>query len=140
MADPMTGLITELIGTLMVAGARTVVVDVLVVLALVVLVVTAVGMTIGRSPLTRLHFLAPAGTLALPLFGLAAVISQGLTLGSTAIALAVIAGALSSPVLTTSIARLVAAEDAGDEKGDAEDGDDEAHDAVIDDHRAGEQR
>lgn len=135
MADPMTGLITGLVGPLMVAGARTVLVDVLVMLALVVLVVTAMGMTIGRSRLTRLHFLAPAGTLALPLFGLAAVISQGLTLGSTAIALAVIAGALSSPVLTTSIARLVAAEDA-----DVEDGDDEAHDAVIDDHRAGEQR
>lgn len=130
MADPMTGLITGLVGPLMVAGARTVLVDVLVTLALVVLGITAVGMTIGRSPLTRLHFLAPAGTLALPLFGLAAVISQGLTLGSTAIALAVIAGALSSPVLTTSIARLVAAED----------GDDQAHDAVIDDRRTGEQR
>lgn len=130
MADQPIGLITGLLGPLMVGGVRTIVVDVLVMLSLLVLVITAVGMTVGRSPLTRLHFLAPAGTLGLPLLGLAAVISQGPTLGSSAIALAVIAGALSSPVLTTSIARLVAAENGGVE----------VDDAVMDDHRAGEQR
>lgn len=130
MADPMLGLITGLVGSLPVGGVRTVVIDGLVIVALALLVITAVGMMIGRSPLTKLHFLAPAGTLALPLFGLAAVISQGLTLGSAAIALAVIGGGLSSPVLTISIARLVAAENGADEQ----------QDAVLDDHPTGEQR
>lgn len=130
MADPMLGLITGLVGPLPVGGVRTVVIDGLVIVALALLVITAVGMMIGRSPLTKLHFLAPAGTLALPLFGLAAVISQGLTLGSAAIALAVIGGGLSSPVLTISIARLVAAENGADEQ----------QDAVLDDHPTGEQR
>lgn len=130
MADPMVGLITGLVVPLPVGGVRTVVIDGLVIVALAILMITAVGMMIGRSPLTKLHFLAPAGTLALPLFGLAAVISQGLTLGSAAIALAVVGGALSSPVLTTSIARLVAAEN----------GTDEHSDAVLDDHPTGEQR
>lgn len=130
----ITGLITDLVPGLLtplgIGTARTVLIDVLVVAALVVVVITAVGLTIGRSPLTRLHFLAPAGTLALPLLGLAAVISQGPTLGSTAIAVAVVAGALSSPVLATSIARLVAAEN----------GTGADRDAVTGDHRAEEQR
>lgn len=130
MADPATALITGLLTRLGIGTARTVLIDVLVIAALVVVVITAVGMTIGRSPLTRLHFLAPAGTLALPLFGLAAVISQGLSLGSTAIAVAVVAGALSSPVLATSIARLVAAEN----------GTGADRDVATGDHRAGEQR
>lgn len=129
MADRLSGLITGLVGPLQIGGVRTVVVDVLVLASLLVLVITGVGMTVGRSPMTRLHFLAPAGTLALPLLGLAAVISQGPTLGSTAIALAVIAAGLSSPLLTTSIARLMATEN----------NDNGAHDATIDDHGTEEQ-
>ncbi|GAB3926582.1 hypothetical protein GCM10011575_07940 [Microlunatus endophyticus] len=104
----MTGLLTGLaLGAL-----RAGMVDVLVILALLVITIAAVGLVLAHDPVTRLHFLAPASTLALPCFGAAAVIEQGLGLGSAAIVLTVVAGALSSPVLTTSIARLVAAEDA----------------------------
>lgn len=110
MMDPAIGMIIVLaIGTV-----RTVVSDALVILALAAIVVTGVGISAARSPVTRLHFLAPASTIALPLFGIGAIINQGLTLGSAAIAVSVIAGALSAPVLTTSIARLVAAEESDD--------------------------
>jgi len=40
------------------------------------------------------------------------MISEGLSLGTATIALTIVAGALSSPVLTTSIARLISAEEA----------------------------
>jgi multisubunit Na+/H+ antiporter MnhG subunit len=84
---------------------------VLIVLALAVVMVASAGVVTARSAVTRLHFLAPCSTLALPLLGIAAIIHQGLTLGSAAIAVSVAAAALSAPVLTTSIARLVTAED-----------------------------
>ena len=100
----------ELITGLAVGAVRSGIVDGLIILALLILTIAGIGLVVGRTPTTRLHFLAPASTLALPCFGLAAVIDQGLSLGSAAIALAVLAGALSAPVLTTSIARLVASE------------------------------
>lgn len=101
----------ELITDLGVGAVRSGVVDGLVVLALLVITVAAVGLVITSNPVTRLHFLAPASTLALPCFGLAAMISEGLSLGTAAIALTVAAAALSAPVLTVSIARLVSAEE-----------------------------
>lgn len=117
MADPIAGMtthvITGLLTTLITAGSvRTAATDTLVVLALALIMVAAIGLTFARSAVTRLHFLAPASTVALPIFGLAAIINQGLTLGSAAVAVSVAAAALSAPVLTTSIGRLVAAEDA----------------------------
>lgn len=89
----------------------SVIIDILVALALVIMSITAIGMLTARQTITRLHFLAPASTLALPLFGIAAVINFGLTLGSAAVAVAILACALSAPALATSMARLAAAED-----------------------------
>jgi len=104
MGEPITGL--------SVAVLRSGIVDGLVILALLLMTVAAVGLVVARNPITRLHFLAPASTLALPCFGIAAMISEGLSLGTATIALTIVAGALSSPVLTTSIARLMSAEEA----------------------------
>lgn len=104
MVEPIIGLSISVV--------RSGIVDGLVILALLMITVAAVGLVVARNPITRLHFLAPASTLALPCFGIAAMINEGLSLGTATIALTVVAGALSAPVLTTSIARLISAEDA----------------------------
>lgn len=104
-------IMVELITALSIPTARSAVVDGLVILSLVLMTVAAIGLVSSRSPVTRLHFLAPASTLALPCFGIAAMISEGLSLGTATIALTVAAGALSAPVLTTSIARLISAQE-----------------------------
>lgn len=103
-------IMTDLITGLSIGAVRSGVVDGLVVLALLVITVAAVGLVVTRNPVTRLHFLAPASTLALPCLGIAAMINEGLSLPTATIALTVAAGALSAPVLTVSIARLVSAE------------------------------
>lgn|GEM_PF-5930585 len=109
------------VAALIIGGLRPTLVDILVILALAVLVISAVGMISGRNVVTRLHFLAPVTTLALPLFGIAAMIDLGPTLGSAAVAVSVAAAALSAPMLTTSIARLITARDgaSGRSAGDA---------------------
>lgn len=95
------------------AGPRPVIVDVLVIIALMVITIAAIGLIRTENPITRLHFVAPTSTLALPCFGLAAIIEEGFRLGSAAIALAIAAGALSAPVLTIAIARVITAEARG---------------------------
>ena len=88
----------------------SVITDVLVGLSLVIMTVAAIGVLTARRTITRLHFLAPVSTLGLPIFGIAAVINFGLTLGSAAVVVAILACALSAPVLTTSMARVAEAE------------------------------
>ena len=67
---------------------------------------------VARHPLTRLHFLAPVTSIAVPLFCIAAALSTGLNLGTATIVLIGIVVAFGSPVLTAAVARALAA-DAG---------------------------
>ena len=85
---------------------------VLVVAALAVVLFCAVGAVVARHPLTRLHFLAPVTTIAVPLFCIAAALSTGFTPGSATIVLTGVVLAAGSPVLTAAVARALAA-DAG---------------------------
>ena len=97
----------------MLESIRTGVVDALVIAALILVSWSAVGMLIARRPITRLHFLAPITTVALPLFGLAAMITIGPTLGSAAVALTVAATALSGPMLSTAIGHAMIIDESG---------------------------
>jgi len=108
----------DLLAVLPIGALRGGVADVLVILALLLMTVAASGLVLAKEPVTRLHFLAPASTLALPCFGIAAILAQGPSLGSAAIAVAVAAAALSAPALTTSIARLISSAEAGDRSGE----------------------
>lgn len=109
----MAGMIMiEVVCDLSIGVVRSGVVDGLVILSLLLILIAGAGLVAAREPITRLHFLAPASTLALPCIGVAAMIDEGFSLSTATIALAVAAASLSSPVLTISIARLISAEDA----------------------------
>jgi multisubunit Na+/H+ antiporter MnhG subunit len=101
----------------MLESIRTGAVDALVIAALILVSWSAVGMLIARRPITRLHFLAPITTVALPLFGLAAMITIGPTLGSAAVALTVAVTALSGPVLSTAIGHAMIIDESADQAG-----------------------
>ena len=89
---------------------------VLVLVALAIVVFCAVGALVARRPLTRLHFLAPVTTIAVPLFCLGAALPTGFTLGTATIVAIAVVVAAGSPVLTAAVARALAA-DAGIEVG-----------------------
>lgn len=88
----------------------TVVEAVFAVLAVLVVAYASVGALTARSPLAKLHFLAPVTTIAVPLFGVAAVIFFGIGLGGAAVAVVALVVAFSGPSLTTAIGRALAAE------------------------------
>ena len=84
---------------------------VLVVAALAVVLFCAIGAVVARHPLARLHFLAPVTTIAVPLFCIAAAVTTGFTLGTATIVLIGVVLAVGSPVLTSAVARSIAADE-----------------------------
>lgn len=85
---------------------------VLVAAALAVVLFCSVGAVVAQHPLTRLHFLAPVTTIAVPLFCIAAALATGPTLGTATIVLIGLVLAIGSPVLSSAVARALA-DDAG---------------------------
>jgi multicomponent Na+:H+ antiporter subunit G len=79
-------------------------------LAAVVVVLSAVGLVGAPSPLARLHFIAPVTSVAAPLVGLAYVVDQGVGLAAGLVLLIVGLLALTGPPLSAAIGRLAAAE------------------------------
>jgi multisubunit Na+/H+ antiporter MnhG subunit len=93
-----------------------VVVVVLLAAAVLVVLLAGAGVLVARQPVSRLHFLAVATTVALPLLAAAAVVQQGLSLTSAAVAVIALVGALSGPALAIAIGRAMI-RDAGVEAG-----------------------
>jgi multicomponent Na+:H+ antiporter subunit G len=87
-----------------------VVVLVLLGLAALVVVLSAVGLVAAPSVLPRLHFIAPVTSLAAPLVGVAYVVDQGIGLAAGLVLLVVSVLALTGPPLGAAIGRLAAAE------------------------------
>lgn len=83
-------------------------------LAVLIVAYAACGALLARSPLARLHFLAPVTTLAVPLLCLAAVVSLGVSLGSATIGAIAAVVAVSSPALTAAVGRALASEEGTD--------------------------
>ena len=79
-------------------------------LAVLVIAYASIGALMARSPLAKLHFLAPATTIAVPLFGIAALIYFGIGLAGAAVAVVALVVAFTGPSLTTAIGRALAAE------------------------------
>jgi multisubunit Na+/H+ antiporter MnhG subunit len=86
------------------------VVLVLLALAALVVVLSAVGLVAAPSVLPRLHFIAPVTSLAAPLVGVAYVVDQGIGLAAGLVLLVVTVLALTGPPLGAAIGRLAAAE------------------------------
>jgi multicomponent Na+:H+ antiporter subunit G len=86
------------------------VVLVLLALAALVVVLSAVGLVAAPSVLPRLHFIAPVTSLAAPLVGVAYVVDQGIGLAAGLVLLVVSVLALTGPPLGAAIGRLAAAE------------------------------
>lgn len=93
-----------------------IVVTALLAAALLVALLAGAGVLLARQPISRLHFLAVATTVALPLLAAAAVVEQGLSLTSAAVAVIALVGALSGPALAVAIGRAMV-RDAGVEVG-----------------------
>jgi multisubunit Na+/H+ antiporter MnhG subunit len=87
-----------------------VVVLVLLGLAALVVVLSAVGLVAAPSVLPRLHFIAPVTSLAAPLVGVAYLVDQGIGLAAGLVLLTVAVLALTGPPLGAAIGRLAAAE------------------------------
>ncbi|MDP9882668.1 uncharacterized membrane protein YoaK (UPF0700 family) [Sinomonas atrocyanea] len=83
-------------------------------LAILVVAYAAGGALLARTPLGRLHFLAPVTTLAVPLLAVAAVLALGVSLGSASVLVTAAAIALSGPALTAAVGRALAAEAGAD--------------------------
>jgi multisubunit Na+/H+ antiporter MnhG subunit len=79
-------------------------------LAALVVVLSAVGLVAAPSALARLHFIAPVTSLAAPLVGVAYVVDQGIGLAAGLVLLIVGLLALTGPPLGAAIGRLAAAE------------------------------
>ena len=79
-------------------------------LAALVVVLSAVGLVAAPSVLPRLHFIAPVTSLAAPLVGVAYVVDQGIGLAAGLVLLVVSVLALTGPPLGAAIGRLAAAE------------------------------
>ncbi|WP_138445061.1 monovalent cation/H(+) antiporter subunit G [Sinomonas susongensis] len=79
-------------------------------LAVLVVAYASLGAVLARSPLARLHFLAPVTAIAVPLFAVAGVIYFGASLGGAAVAVVALVIAFTGPSMTTAIGRALAAE------------------------------
>jgi multisubunit Na+/H+ antiporter MnhG subunit len=79
-------------------------------LAALVVVLSAVGLVAAPSALSRLHFIAPVTSLAAPLVGVAYVVDQGIGLAAGLALLVAGLLALTGPPLGAAIGRLAAAE------------------------------
>lgn len=89
---------------------KEIAVAVLVAIAFAVVAFSAVGALRARRPLTRLHYLAPVTTIAVPLLCLAAALTEGATLGTATIVLTALVAAFSSPVTSAAVGRTLAEE------------------------------
>jgi multicomponent Na+:H+ antiporter subunit G len=101
-------------------------VEVLASLATFIIVLSAAGALIVRTPMARLHFLSPVTSLAGPLLGIALVLQQGWGIASGLVVLTIGLLAVSSPVLESATARLIGLEQGvlpeqdADEEGDTD--------------------
>jgi multisubunit Na+/H+ antiporter MnhG subunit len=89
---------------------HSVVVLVLLALAALVVVLSALGLLAAPSVFARLHFLSPVTCGAAPLVGAAYVVDQGMGLASGLVLATVALLALTGPPLGAAIARLAAGE------------------------------
>jgi multicomponent Na+:H+ antiporter subunit G len=83
---------------------------VLLALAALVVVLSAVGLVAARSALSRLHFVTPVTSVAAPLVGIAYVVDQGMGLAAGLVLATVAVLVLTGPPLGAAIGRLAAAE------------------------------
>lgn len=73
-----------------------------------VVLASAAGALRARPVLTRLHLLSPSNTLGAPLIGAGLAFGNGWHLGTAAIVVTVVLLAVSCPVLSAALGRLVA--------------------------------
>ena len=91
-------------------SAREVAVAVLLALAGLVVVLSALGLVAAPGALARLHFVAPVTSVAGPLVGVAYTVDQGLGLASGLVLLTVALLAATGSVLSAAVGRLAAEE------------------------------
>lgn len=89
---------------------HTIVTLVLLGLAALTVVLSAVGLLRTPDPIARLHFLTPVTSVAAPLVGAAYVVDEGIGLSAGLVILVVGLLLLSGPPLGTAIARATAEE------------------------------
>jgi multicomponent Na+:H+ antiporter subunit G len=87
--------------------SKQVLIDVLASLATLIILLSAAGALVVRSPLARLHFLSPVTSLAAPVLGVALVLQLGWGIASGLVVFTIGLLAASSPVLESAIARLI---------------------------------
>jgi multisubunit Na+/H+ antiporter MnhG subunit len=90
---------------------HTIVVLVLLGLAALTVVLSAVGLLRTPDPLGRLHFLTPVTSVAAPLVGLSYWVDEGMGLAAGLVLLVVGLLALTGPPLSSAIARATAEEE-----------------------------
>jgi multicomponent Na+:H+ antiporter subunit G len=91
-------------------GVRTVVVLVLLGLAALTVVLSAVGLIRAQDAVARLHFLTPVTSFAAPLVAVAYLVDQGIGLAGGLVLLVVGLLVLTGPPLGSAIARTTAEE------------------------------
>lgn len=92
-------------------AAHTIVTLVLLGLAALTVVLSAVGLVRTPAPVARLHFLTPVTSFAAPLVGVAYWVDEGMGLATGLVLLVVGLLALSGPPLASAIARATAEEE-----------------------------
>lgn len=93
------------------------VVRILIIAALLAVLLAGVGVLLAPRAVSRLHFLAAVTTVALPLFCLAGIVQQGVSSTSATLLLIGAIGALSGPVMSMAIGRLLVRRTASDDRG-----------------------
>lgn len=87
----------------------SIVIDVLLGLGVAIVVFSAVGTLLVPEPFTRLHFLAPASTLGVPLIVVAVVLQQGTTRTSLKVGVVGALMLVGQPAVTSATGRALAA-------------------------------
>jgi multicomponent Na+:H+ antiporter subunit G len=81
---------------------------VLISLAAALVVLSAVGLLLVGEPFVRLHFIAPAATIAAPLVCVAVMLDQGHTRTTAKVAVIAVLLVVTQPVVTTVTGRAIA--------------------------------
>lgn len=85
--------------------------DGFVVVGAVVAIVASVGALLAREPLDRLHFVTPVTSLATPIVALGLALREGVTLAAALIGVTALVVALTGPVLSAAVGRVLARDD-----------------------------
>ncbi|HLQ84768.1 MAG TPA: monovalent cation/H(+) antiporter subunit G [Salinisphaeraceae bacterium] len=84
---------------------------VLLALGIAIMVFSAIGLLIVRNRYDRLHYVAPAATLGMPLIGLAVALDGGFAAATVKVVFIVVLTVLTSPIVSAAMGFVIRREE-----------------------------